>query len=162
LTKAPAPQNVNVVNTPDVNVVNLPLDADGAVRVTSACPTAPPLQARYVNLLPNGPLSMGPREVVFTETVDAHGFSRVGVIASGTATAVRVEWTWANLDPLFGGVTDSRNGGLQAACSDFTLSFGQLFEVKEVCVVSGEQVRLRLECWDTTCPVAVAGVYLIP
>lgn len=180
----PPPADVFVLNFPDVqgvagtvsvdnlpalqtvggtvNVGNLPLAEDGAVRVAGACPaTPPPLEARYINLIPGGPLTMGPREVVYTEPVDARGFSRVGMVASGWLLGVIVEWTWANFEALYGPVADPRNGNLQTSCSGFATN-GDTSTVKQVCVVSGEQVRLRIECWDATCPVTVAGLYLIP
>jgi len=109
----PPPSSVNVLNFPEVqavegtvavsnlpavqtvggtvNVGNLPLDADGAVRVAGACPTAPPLEARYINLLPDGPITLGPREVFNTQAVEARGFSRVGVVTSGARIGMSVE-----------------------------------------------------------------------
>jgi hypothetical protein len=179
----PQPTSVNVLNFPEtqavegsvavtnlpavqtvggtVSVGNLPLDTDGALRVTSACPTAPPLQARYVDLLPNGPVIIQPGESFVSEIVDARGYTRFGIDLAGQGVSAVTEWTWSNINELFSIVADPRNGTYEDKCQGTPLvNGGQRFRL--VCLVSGEQMRFKVIQWFDANPVTGLGVYLIP
>jgi hypothetical protein len=181
----PPPASVNVLNFPEtqavagtvsvdnlpavqsvggtVNVGNLPLDADGAVRVTTACPSSTPLQTHYVNLLPNGPISVPDSDGFVSAVADARGYSRIGIDAAGDLVKVFIEWTWSNLPEFFAPVTDTRNGSMQNTCIDAFLQYADGTQARRfVCVVSGEQVRLRVRGYQSSAPLSALGVYLIP
>ena len=181
MTKTPPqPASVNVLNFPEVqavagtvsvdnlpavqaiggtvNVGNLPLDAEGAVRVAGACPTTPPLQARYVDLI-GGTLTLGPFQDFVSAAVSTAGYQHVGFLYEGEVGQTYFEWSWVTDNEWFSMVADARNGADLGPCQ----SRGET-PLRQVCVVSGSWVRIKLlgHTGPVSRTVNALGVYLIP
>ena len=169
MSKPPtSPTDVNVVNFPAVQAVagtvsvgNLPLGADGAVRVNSGC--APLRQTQYVSLI-DGPVTIPAGTTGYvTASVETAGFSRVGILVEGDVPWLdtRIEWGWGGTPERFGSVDDRRDGigpggSLEAHCQ--LLKPGRC-----ICVVSGDRVRLAIDNpYDPVAHFTALGIYLIP
>jgi len=181
----PPPSNVNVLNFPEVqtvegtvainnlpavqtvggtvNVGNLPLDAEGAVRVAGGCPTTPPLQARYVDLLPGGPISLPYQGQFISAAVATAGFAHVGFTtkAADSGTTTRVKWGWVNESDWFAEISDARNG------TPNTQSYSDCIwpETARNAICANSGAWVRLEVTNSSGPTIVInqlGVYLMP
>jgi hypothetical protein len=169
VTNLPDVQNVagtvSVGNLPAVQTVggtvsvgNLPLDADGAVRVTGGCSTAPPLQARYVDLI-GGTLTVAPFQTFISDPVPTAGYQHVGFLYEGDQGQTYFEWSWVADNEWFATIADSRNGTDLGPCE----SRGET-SVRQVCVVSGSWVRIKVlgHTGGDSRTVNALGVYLMP
>ena len=170
-----SPTDVNVVNFPAVQAVagtvsvgNLPLGADGAVRVTSGC--APSRQTQYVSLI-DGPVTIPAGTIGFvTDSVETAGFSRIGILVEGDVSWLdtRIEWGWGGTPERFGPVNDNRNvgdPGISGPRCQLVAGWGNpTYQEHTICVVSGHRVRLNLDNRDGggDANYTALGVYLIP
>jgi hypothetical protein len=158
---APPPTSVNVLNFPEVQSVggtvsvgNLPLDIDGAVRVTSTPARAPVL----VEAIPGGVTTESGTHFT-SPAVNTSGYSWVGFHSTGNWYGPEIEWRWAGTGADdFGRVRDNRNGP-QSDCQ----AVGNGTHERAVCVVSGVEVRFHLYN-AASVPVRLESiqVYLIP
>jgi hypothetical protein len=160
LKPPPAPTDVSVVNFPDVqtvggtvNVGNLPLDIEGAVRVSSA----PARQMVWYDLITE-PISV-PNNLLLPTAINTNGYSTVGVFVIDNADGVAdVFWQWAD-DESFAPVEDSRNG-FQGVNGE-AYRCGGLANARFVCSNTGGNVRVRLRGSGGRIVTSVR-VYLIP
>jgi hypothetical protein len=165
LKPPPAPTDVNVVNFPDVqavggtvNVGNLPVDADGAVRVTSA-PATPGAQARYVVLFEGDLATPTWPDAVYTAAVDTKGYSKIGIEMQGATSYGTVQWGWGTAPARFGWVSENADvdASHQNQCINYYGRGGRV-----ICPVQGDSVRFALSSPLGGDHVTFVGVYLIP
>jgi len=150
VTNFPAVQTVGGT----VNVGNLPLDADGAVRVTGA----PAGQPVLVEAIPGG-VTIESGTHYTSPSVSTSGYSWVGFRATGNWAGPEIEWRWPGTGADdFGMVRDNRNGP-QAACQGVGIGTNE----RIVCAVSGVEVRFHLYN-AALVPVRLESIqlYLIP
>jgi len=171
MSKPPtSPTDVNVVNFPAVQAVagtvsvgNLPLGADGAVRVNSGCATS--RQTQYVSLI-DGPVTIPAGTTGYvTASVETAGFSRIGILVEGEGANARIEWGWGGTPERFGSVDDRRNGiGTGGALERYCQAISYGSSARTICVVSGDRVRLALdnEFSSVDAHFTALGIYLIP
>ena len=161
LKPPPPPTDVNVLNFPDVqavggtvNIGNLPLADDGALRVTSADTRQPVL----IELAPGG-VTVESQSTYISPIVDVAGYSRVGFHSTGNWYVPTPMWRWAGAPAddfgtvMNSGETHDANASCAAPQNDQRL----------ICSVSGVQLRFRLFNYSAV-PVRIESlrVYLIP
>jgi hypothetical protein len=141
-----------------VSVGNLPTDADGAVRVSSASGRQPLLID-----LPTGELLIDCNVPFVSPVVDARGYSRVGIRLDGSsAIGGIIEWRWDGDAPnSFFRVYNANdsNGSPGGDCTgNINSSYGH------ICAVSGADLRVTVSNPYCNGPNPLRGikVYLIP
>jgi hypothetical protein len=168
LSRPPGPPtDVNVLNFPDVQAVsgtvdvgNLPLDADGAVRVTSAPAPARPVVSYELLSGPPEPTPGCQCHVWFpcgcatlSPSVDTTGYSKVGLLVrtNGVGGAQsELWWRWSDDEP-FTPVLDTTGAANLRAYEGLRLISPTL----------GKDVALHVE-WYPGTGVESARIYLFP
>ena len=153
----PPPSNVNVLNFPETQAIegtvavstfpavqtvggtvavgNLPVDADGALRVTSP----PARETVLVELIPGG-VTIEAHTSYTSPVVDTSNYSRVGLYATGNYSGPEIQWR-----------------GKGAAADDFRpvadpldwSAYGRncqrlVLDTRQVCMASGMELRFQL------------------
>ena len=152
-------QYVTVTNWPDVqpvsgtvNVGNLPLDAGGAVRITSA----PARQPMLVDLL-TGEVDIDCSTPFVSPVQDVRGYSRAGVRLDGSSSLVgTIEWRWEGdapgaFIPVFNS-SDNYSGQYGQCGSNIVSDHGT------ICGVSGVELRIVVRNPYCNAPNPLRGI----